>query len=165
MSGRDDEDTAEVWDNDDGDVTYTDWYDDEWEEWENAPCSPMRCGECWGGDGICMREIEAQQAQDEAFQQRHVLVDTPCPGCQVALTRYDIPTTELWVWPGTWPGEEYYSPMIALNIFGVYDMPKGEVHEPVDGRAHTFHHIWVGTGEHRSEALIMLDKSKRHESS
>lgn len=131
-----------------------DWDDDDWDEWSSA-CSPSRCGECWGGDGICMLEIEQLAAEQEEFERHYVQPAVPCPHCGAVLTQYRISTTRLWTWPG-----DFYSPMIALNIFAVYDAPKGEVHEPSESHYHRFHHIWVGTGEMRRECLIMLDRGE-----
>lgn len=128
--------------------------DDSWDD----PCD--RCGpwcEYWGGDGLCMVIIEQQAKETERFEQKYVSTQS-CPHCNIKLTLYQIPTDQLWTWPGEWPGDEYYSPMIALDIFSVLGAPKGEVHHPIDSRFCRFHHIWVGEGEYRRESLIMLDK-------
>ncbi len=143
------DESAYDWDNDEWHDE--DWDNDEdWDEWANT-CSPSRCGDCWGGDGICMLEIEQLAAEQEDFEQHYMQRAVQCPHCGAVLTQYQIPTTQLWTWPGG-----FYSPMIALDIFAVYDAPKGEVHEPVTGRFYNLHHIWVGIGEHRRECLIML---------
>lgn len=149
-----------TWYDEDYDDDYDDWDDDEEESggWDSMICTPQNCGECWGGDGLCMREIEAMATEHEEFHKKYVSENIECPHCKARLTRYQIPTTELWTWPGVWPGGVYYSPMIALGIFAVMDAPKGEVHPPADGRFYTYHHIWVGEGEYRDEKLIMLDK-------
>jgi len=94
------------WDNDEWDEG--DWEEDELDEWANI-CSPLRCGDCWGGDGICMLEIEQLAAEQEDFERHYVQKGVPCPHCGAALTQYQIPTTRLWVWPGG-----FYNPMIAL---------------------------------------------------
>lgn len=142
------------------------WYDEEEEDDDDDddenwgdPCS--RCGpwcEHWAGDGLCMLAIEQQAQEAERFEKKYVTENVDCPHCGKGLTRYQIPTDRLWVWPGEWPGGEYYNPMIALDIFAVMDTPKGEVHPPLDGRFYRFYHIWVGEGEFRRESLIMLNK-------
>lgn len=128
--------------------------DYDWDEWANT-CSPSRCGDCWGGDGICMLEIEQLANEQSDFEQSYVQKAVACPHCGSVLTQYQIPTTRLWVWPGG-----FYHPMIALQIFAVYDAPKGEVHEPTESHYHRFHHIWVGEGKNRRECLIMLDRGE-----
>lgn len=146
-----------TWYDDDYDDDYDDWEED---EYDDGICTPGKCGECWGGDGICMAEIEQMAKQAEEFEKKYVSHNVGCPHCAALLTQYQIPTDQLWVWPGEWPGGVYYSPMIALDIFAIYGAPKGEVHPPVDGRFYRFHHIWVGEGEYRSEKLIMLNLTK-----
>lgn len=127
---------------------FEEWADetnDEWLEFDDEPSLDY---------ARRMQEIH------ESFERRYVSRNAYCPHCGQKLIQYHIPTEWLWVWPGEWPDGEYYPPDIALNIFTVYDAPKGEVHEPVTGRFYRFHHIWVGTGEHREEKLIMLDLSR-----
>src|SRR3990172_1608441 len=106
-------------------TTATDPYD------SRHHCDPW-C-ECWGGDGLCMLEIERQVEEAEEFEMLYV-AKAFCPVCGLALTEYSIPTDKLWAWPG-----DFYNPMIALEIFAVYDAPKGEFH-----RHGNLAHIWVG---------------------
>lgn len=108
-------------------------------------CGPW-CGDCWGGDGICMAEIAAMVEEGEAYEAAHTAHDVPCPVCGKRLTQYDVMANELWIWPGDW-----YSPMIALNVYAVYDCPKGEIHRLGDTC-----HIWIGEGDYRREQLIRL---------
>lgn len=82
-----------------------------------------------------------------------------CPTCLKRLETIQVPTTKLWVWPGEWPNGSSYSPMIGLIIFSAADVPKGEVHQPTEGRYYMFHHVWIGDDDtHREEKLILLDK-------
>lgn len=101
--------------------------------------------EHWGGDGICMLEVEELARQDQEYQEKYV-TQTSCPVCQQALTQYAIPTDEIWHWPGN-----FYSPIIAVSIFCVLDVPKGVLHSQDN-----IHHIWIGEGEFRTEKLIHL---------
>lgn len=135
------EDWSDDWDDED-DESAAD-YDF---ETENGICSPSACGECWGGDGICMREIEEQARQDEEYARLYVSENVACPVCGAVLIEYKIPTDALWCWPG-----DFYNPMIPLGIFAVYDAPKGVV-----CRKDNVHHIWVGDGKFRTEKLINI---------
>lgn len=128
------------------------WYDDEF--WEDDDFEyELSCDNCgpwcehWGGDGLCMLAIVAQAAESDHYHDNFVTEDAVCPGCNKKLTMYEIPTDKLWVWPG-----DFYNPMIALEIFAVYDASKGEVH-PREGKTH---HIWVGQGPGARECLIKL---------
>jgi hypothetical protein len=134
---------------------YDDWLEDidegedydEYDPSENDLCA--HCGpscEHWGGDGLCMLQIEQQANEAQEYEEEFVHQNVHCPECGVKLTMYDIPVNELWLWPG-----DFYNPMIALNIYAVYDAPKGELHRKLD-----ICHIWVGEGEGREEKLIRL---------
>lgn len=131
---------------------YMDDLDDEADDWDDGDsyddgvCTPMKCGDCWGGDGICMLEIEAQARQGDEYARLYVSESVPCPVCGALLNEYKIPVEKLWTWPG-----DFYNPIIPLGIFAVYDVPKGVVHD-----AGNVHHIFVGDGEYRSEKLITL---------
>lgn len=125
---------------------------DENEPWEDEddgdPCS--ECGphcQYWGGDGLCMLEINYLAACHQFYEEHYQLELQRCPICGQYLTLYKIPIDQLWQWPGDW-----LTPMIALNIYAVYDAPKGVVHSAGD-----LHHIWVGEGEFRRECLIALN--------
>lgn len=128
-----------------------DFYPDEYDEWDDDDddelmgCGPW-CGSCWGGDGICMQELEAMAEEGADYETNHVQHDVPCPVCGKQLTQYDVETDKLWVWPGGW-----YSTYIALNVYAVYDCPKGEIHQQ-EG----VYHIWIGEGDYRREQLIRL---------
>jgi hypothetical protein len=119
-------------------------FDDEVDEFSCDNCGPW-C-EHWGGDGLCMLAIAQSGAENEHYEANFVTPNVTCPECGKILTMYEIPVDELWLWPG-----DFYNPMIALDIFAVYDAPKGEIHRHGD-----LCHIWVGTGEHRRECLILL---------
>jgi hypothetical protein len=118
-------------------------YGDDWDD----PCD--RCGpSCpdWGGDGLCMIQINQQAEENRDFQEKCVVTNYYCPVCGKPLTLYKIPVDELWVWPG-----DFYNPIIALNIFSVYDAPKGELH-----RSGNIVHIWVGDPAGDNQKLIQL---------
>lgn len=127
-----------------------DWDDDGWpdDKWFSDPCSS--CGpECqyWGGDGLCELALERLASETEDYQQNFVVPGVACPVCGVELTQYEIPTDELWIWPG-----DFYSPTIALNIYAVLDAPKGLLHS--SGK---FHHIYTGSyDKNKEEKLIFL---------
>ena len=147
----------------DGDIMFGfEYYDDDedWDAWDIDPCD--QCGpwcEHWGGDGLCMLVIE-QMAEEEKFFEKKYMSTNKCPVCDVELTQYQIPTDQLWTWPGVWLEDgEYYNPMIALGIFGAYGGAKGEVHPAFESKGFMYHHIWVGIGEGRTEKMIMLNKA------
>lgn len=125
-------------------------WEDDWEESdEYAELSCDNCGpwcEHWAGDGLCMLAIEQQAAEWDDYYAKYVTKNVHCPVCGAKLTMYAIPTDKLWTWPG-----HFYNPMIALDIFCVYDAPKGEIHNCAG-----IHHIWTGTGKLRQEKLIHL---------
>ncbi len=127
------------------------WYDEDCDDDlysdSGDPCDHCgpHCGH-WGGDGLCMLEIEELARQHEEYEKRYYRQAAICPVCRHRLPRYDIETDELWVWPGGW-----YSPIIGLEIYAAYGMPKGEIH-----RAGNVCHIWIGEGEARHEKLVRL---------
>jgi hypothetical protein len=131
---------------------YFDYDDDEADDFNEYESSDDPCDHCgptcefWGGDGICDLVLQQQAEESADYEAEHVTVNVICPVCGQILTMYDVQTGELWTWPGDW-----YNPMIALNIYAVYDAPKGELH-----RADNICHIWVGNGEYRREKLIRL---------
>jgi len=131
---------------------YCDPYDDWEDDYDEDPCS--KCGpwcEQWGGDNLCMLEIEEQARQGEEFEKRHVSI-SKCPVCGKVLKQFSIPADELWIWPGEWPNDpnRYYTPMIALfEVYGAIYTPKGVFHS--DGN---IHHIW--TGDKDNQKLIRL---------
>jgi hypothetical protein len=121
-------------------------YDDEWDDEDDwgDPCS--RCGpwcDSWLGDGLCELEIDYQARCQEFYDKHYVFKDQKCPICGKALTLYKVPG-DLWTWPGDW-----LTPMIALDIYAVYDCPKGVVHS----FGKDFHHVWIGSAKPR-ECLI-----------
>ena len=124
--------------------------EEECDDWDSLPCSPWKCGDCWGGDNICMKEIEYQRQQDEEWQQYHVTENVPCPVCNKCLTSYWIPGQELWTWSA-----EFFNIFIALEVYAVMDAPKGLLHSHGN-----LHHIWVGEGECREEKLVDNGKEK-----
>jgi hypothetical protein len=130
---------------------------------DNAPCSPSKCGDCWLGDNLCQQELDQMESESAHFESHYVQTEVTCPGCSMVLTSYQIPANELWVWPGVWPEDHYYSPIMALNIFAAMGAPKGEVHEPAKVEDATVHHIWIGSGKYRTEKLIRLTGSLREE--
>lgn len=126
---------------------YDDWADDEGLDDDGDPCD--HCGpscEHWGGDGICELAIEQYANEHEEYYHHYVTEGVHCPVCGAILTEYRVPVDEIWLWPG-----DFYNPMIALDIYAVYDAPKGIVH-----RHDQVYHIWVGKGEFRSEKLVRL---------
>ena len=129
-------------------VNLLDDFEDEEDQLSCNNCGPW-CPD-WGGDGLCMIAIEQQANEGEEYHHKYVIQATPCPTCNEKLTLYTIPVTKLWTWPG-----DFYNPIIALNIYGAYDIPKGELHRFLtEGK--TTVHIWTGTGKARSECLIRL---------
>ena len=133
------------------------WYEEteDWDAYESDSC--YRCGphcEHWGGDGLCMLEIERQAQESEEYQREFVTENVHCPVCGEQLTEFKIPATELWLWPG-----DFYNPMIALDIYGILGAPKGVLHHHEN-----VYHIWVGLGQYGKEKLIRLtDKEELHD--
>lgn len=132
------DDDSDDWDPDDNDETWA---------LEDNPCD--HCGpRCknWGGDGLCMLQINALADESQDFEENFVKDNQECPICHKKLTQYEIPTDNLWEWPG-----DFYNSIIALNIYAVMDAPKGEIHH-----SENLYHIYVGDGEYREEKLILL---------
>jgi len=107
------------------------------------PCDPcdMSC-EHWGGDGICLLEIDIQEQEEEAYLSKYSRKNTRCPICGNYMTQYHIPTDRLWVWPGgKW--EFAGSAMLGVMVYGAYDCPKGILCKWSRGE-YIYYHIWVG---------------------
>ena len=142
-----------------------DYEEDEWFDWDedyeedldpvtaalesgDLPCEYGYCGpECphWLGDHLCELVIERQTEQFLDYRKRHVR-KAKCPVCGAELTMYDVQADELWIWNPAW-----YDPMIALEVYGPYGIPKGVIHSKGD-----VYHIWVG--EEKNQKLIKLIK-------
>ena len=111
------------------------------------PC--YHCGpgcEHWMGDDLCEFVIDQQAKEADEYHTNYVKENYYCPKCGKELTLYQIPTDQLWQWPG-----DFYNPMIALDIYAIYGAPKGLIHS-----VGNIHHVFVGDGKFRDEKLIEL---------
>jgi hypothetical protein len=130
---------------DDDDYYWDDPEDeDEEEDYDDAPCS--HCGpSCpeWAGDGLCMDEIRYQGICQEFYDMHCKLDLQTCPVCGKVLTLYEVPC-DLWQWPGDW-----LPPIVALDIYAVYDCPKGVTHS----FGKDLHHIWIGSANGREHLV------------
>ena len=126
------------------------WDDELYDDYN--PCDDDPCSHCgiwcdhWGGDGLCLLQIEQQAMEDEEYHKNYLTENVPCPVCGKYLNQYEIPTDKLWTWPGG-----FYNPMIALEIYSAYGVAKGEVHHK-----NNVYHVWIGDGKYREEKLIKL---------
>jgi len=142
------------WDEEDyyyeGDVD-ADFYDDD-------PC--LHCGphcQHWGGDNLCMLEIERQVQVQIEFEERYVS-DITCPVCSVETKQVALPTAGLWVWPGDWDfGGEV---MIALRLFGTIWSDKYIKHIWED-ESYRYYHVW--TMEESHHFILKLWHEDRNE--
>ena len=111
------------------------------------PCS--RCGpECpeWGGDGLCMIEINQQAQEFDHYFELFPVTDVFCPICGVKLPCYSVPESELWSW-------SEFSPLIGLEVYSAHSVPKGEHHR--DGN---LVHIWIGSQSEEGRLIRLLGK-------
>jgi hypothetical protein len=129
--------------------------EDEWSSPEDEDpcelCGPW-CSD-WGGDGICMVVIREQVKQRRDYMRRH-FGRRKCPECGEVLDCYNVLAKEIWTWSPEW-----YDPIIGLEIFSAYGVPKGVLHSKG-----ALYHVWIGTGENRREELIRLiseDKKRK----
>lgn len=130
---------------------YDDWEDyDDWEEYEDDwddPCS--NCGPwCphWGGDGLCMVEIEAQAEMRKEYEVQHVR-DSKCPVCGKKMKEYDIyagTEAKPWLWSAGW-----YYPILGIEVLGPLWLNKDVIH----GEGRVFH-VWIEWGSGREERLL-----------
>ena len=133
-------------------------YEEDQEEYarEIDPCS--RCGpSCpdWGGDGLCMLQIRQIGGEQEDYSQRYTVANAPCPVCGTKLTLFKVPG-ELWTWPG-----DFYSPMVALSVYGPIDVPKAVLHgadtRALPGITHDIYHVWIGDSTRQQLIAVNCD--------
>jgi len=123
-------------------------YPDEFEDYEDAE-DYYSCDNCgpwcphWGGDGLCELEIEAFAKEHEDFEKKYKS-QRLCPVCNESLECWQIPDVDtLWQWSAQ------HHPLIGLEIYRAYGVPKGVVHSKGN-----IYHVWIGEGEYREEKLI-----------
>jgi len=127
-------------------ATPDEYMDELEEEWED-PCS--NCGpHCpdWGGDGICMLEIEAQTKMRKEYEEKHIR-KSKCPVCGKELTEYDVFASgeaEPWVWNAGW-----YYPILGIEVLGALWLNKGIIHS----KERVFH-VWIEWGTGKEERLL-----------
>ena len=127
------------------------WFEDEWDEEEDFYDDEYPCHNCgpwcphWLGDGICELVVEEQARQWEEYMKKHKR-KAKCPVCGKELEEYDVKAQKLWTWDIGW-----YDPLIALHIYGPYDIEKGVIHSKGN-----VYHIWVG--DKKNQKLIRLIK-------
>ena len=118
----------------------------------DLPCEVGYCGpKCpyWMGDGLCELVIERQTKEREDYYKNHVK-NMKCPVCGKPMKCYEVKADELWVWDASW-----HDPIIGLEVYSALWVPKGIVHQQGD-----IYHVWIGTGENRTEKLIRLIKGR-----
>jgi len=112
----------------------------------------LSCDNCgpwcdsWGGDGLCMREIEAQTKMRKEYEKNHIR-KAKCPICGKELTEYDVyagSKPEPWTWNAGW-----YYPILAIEVMGALWLKKDVIH----GKDQVFH-VWIEWGTGKEERLL-----------
>lgn len=125
---------------------YPEFYDEfeELEYHDDDPC--VRCGpwcEYWMGDNLCKLAIEELANEQGEFESKYKS-QRLCPVCNQSLECWQIPDVdELWLWSAQ------HHPIIGLEIYRAYGVPKGVVHSKGN-----IYHVWIGEGEYREGKLI-----------
>ena len=128
------------------DISYSneDYEQEEWEEEYSCDNCGSWCPE-WGGDGLCMLEIEEQSKMRKEYEENHTRKGK-CPICGKELDEYDIYAGE--AEPFTWSAGWYY-PILGIEVLGPLWLNKGVIH----GKDGIFH-VWIEWGTGKQERLL-----------